>query len=121
MIVMIVTLLLYIPFSKYFKELSITNISNYSSYLEITQVKTMIPKDKIISVTNDIGGQFSDYPRIQLFNKDWLTYKASPNYIVAYKTKINEEQLNIFKNTWNSKSLIYESEKFIVYENTASK
>jgi ParB family chromosome partitioning protein len=30
-------------------------------------------------------------------------------------------QLNIFKNTWNSKSLIYESEKFIVYENTSSK
>ena len=116
MIGMIVTLLLYLPFSKYFRELSFTNFSNYSSYLEITQVKTMLPKDKIMSVTHDIGGQFSDYSNLQLFNKNWLSYKVRPNYIVIYKTTVNVEPLEIFKSTWNSKKMIYESDKFIVFE-----
>ncbi len=116
-IIILITFILisYLPFSKYFKELNLIDFSKYSVYLEVNKIKELIPKNKTVSVTNDIGAHFSEYSNLQMFNRDWVNYKDKPNIIVIYRTTNNQEYLKVFEELQENKTLLYNSTNFKVY------
>ena len=63
----------------------ITFENRHVDYISLVSGKALIEKDKVISVSNTIGGHFAEYEVVQLFDPPWINYKTSPEYYIIDK------------------------------------